>query len=57
MKTTMKKMWRLGIVSLVAFNLLLPGNPIVAAEPTFSTIDVRSTRLARSWDGILMPMA
>ena len=40
MKTTIKKLRGLGIVFLVAFNLLLAPTPVVAREPTFTTIDV-----------------
>src|ERR1043166_6954321 len=40
MKTTIRKIWRLGILSLVALNLLLGGSPAAPNEPTFTTIDV-----------------
>ena len=40
MKTTIKELRRLAIVSLVAFNLLLGATTVVAGEPTFTTIDV-----------------
>src|SRR5207249_11226446 len=39
MNTTPKKMWRLGILSVVAFQLLLGFSPAAPNEPSFTTID------------------
>ena len=40
MKTSMKKIWRLGTLSLVALSLMLGVSPAASNEPTFTTIDV-----------------
>src|SRR5947199_10140713 len=39
MNTTLEKMWRLGILSVVAFQLLLGFSPAAPNEPSFTTID------------------
>ena len=39
MNTTLKKMWQLGILSVIAFQLLLGFSPAAPNEPSFTTID------------------
>jgi hypothetical protein len=40
MNTTLNELWRLGILPLVALNLLLGVGSAATKEPTFTTIDV-----------------
>jgi hypothetical protein len=60
------KLWRLGILALVAFHLLCGVSPAASNEPTFTTIDspgstftepMGSTLPERSWGTTSMPMA